>query len=449
MKTAKIKVDEGTLRSVWHQFAQMDDYVKEPRVIVEGEGAIVRDIDGKEYIDGQSGMYVTAVGHGREEIADAVAEQMKTLEYFGLFEYTTLPAVELAQKLSAISPGRLSTVCYGVCGSEAVEIAVKISRQYQTLRGFKKRYKVVARRYAYHGVTMGALSALGIPALREAFEPLVPGFRHITHPNCYRCELGLEYPECGVACARELENLLRFEVPETVAAFIGEPVSVAHAVMIPPKEYWPMIRDICSEHGVVLIADEVITGFGRTGRLFGCEHWGLEPDMLLFAKGVTSGYMPLAGALLIPEIPDAFRGGMKEAFMHGGTYSGHPAGCVAALTNIDILEREKLVERSARLGDYLLRRAEELYRHPIVGHVCGLGLLVGLELVVDRDKKTPVPVEVSRFVRRRTWELGLIYRYRNTGINLAPPLTVTEAQLERALEILDQVLTETEREYLS
>ncbi len=374
---------------------------------------------------------------------------MKTLEYFGLFEYTTLPAVELAQRLAAMSPGRLSTVCYAVIGSEAVEAALKIARQYQTLRGFRKRYKVIARRFAYHGVTMGALSALGIPALREAFEPLVPGFRHIPHPNCYRCELGLEYPECGVACARELEKVLRFEGPETVAAFIGEPVSVAHAVMVPPREYWPIIQEICSRHGVLLIADEVITAFGRTGRLFGCEHWGLEPDMLPFAKGVTSGYVPLAGVLCAPEIPEAFRGTMKEALMHGTTYSGHPAACVAALVNLDILEREGLVERSARLGEHLLRRAEELYRHRIVGHVCGLGLLLGIELVADREKKTPVPVEVSRLVRRRTWELGLIYRYRNTGINLAPPLTITEGQLERALEIVDQALTEAERRYLS
>lgn len=439
---------EDALKYVWHQYTQVKEYAKcGPRMIVKGDGVRVWDVDGKEYLDFQAGMYTTCVGHGRAELAAVAAEQMQKLEYFPLFGYSNVPATLLAKKLAEITPGDLTVTCYGVSGSEAVEIALKIARQYQTQRGFTKRYKVIARRRSYHGVTFGALSANGIVGLRTPYEPLVPGFRHIPQPDCYRCEFGKTYPGCDIECAKALEQQILFEGPETVAAFIAEPVAVADCTVVPVREYWPKIREICTKYGVLMIVDEVICAFGRTGKMFASEHWSVSPDIMTFAKQVTSGYLPLGGAVVTPDVARAFEGDYSRAFQHGGTYSGHPTSCAVALKNIEIIEREGLVKNAEEVGKYCLEKLQALRDFPVVGNVTGLGLLLGIELVKDRDTKEWLPKAAGDFFWQRCYELGLITRYRAKGPALSPPLVVTKEQVDRAVEILYRVAGETNERF--
>jgi adenosylmethionine-8-amino-7-oxononanoate aminotransferase len=443
----KALVDKA-MEVVWHDFTQMSDYRKEgARIIVKGEGSLVWDINGHELIDAQGGMWTTQVGHGRKEIAEAVARQTTQLEYYSLFSFSNVPAIKLAEKLCSLAPGKLGVARLVSSGSEAIENAFKISRQYQSLMGFTKRYKVIARRRTYHGGTMGALSASGITQFRAAFEPLVPGFRHIPQPDCYRCELGLTYPHCGIGCARALEQQLLFENPETVAAFIAEPVSTGDGVIVPPPEYYPMCREICSKYGVLFIADEVLTGFGRTGKLFACEHWGVEPDLMTFAKGVTSGYLPLGGVMLRTDISDQFLGGLDESYKSGQTYSGHPVCSVAALVNIEIMERENLIERGKEIGEYLGGRLQELRKHPIVGNISGLGMLHGVHFVEDRTTRERLRSEISRFIWLKAWEKGVVYRYISHGVGLAPPLILTKEQADQIVDVLHESILEAEKHF--
>jgi len=449
-RTSKKKqLFNDALRYVWHQYTQMKKYSdRGSRMIVKGEENLVEDINGKQYIDAEAGMYTTLIGHGREEIAEAVSAQMKRLEYHSLFEYSHPLATELAKKLAQITPGNLRVSCFGCTGSEAVEIAIKISRQFQSLKGFGRRYKVIARRRSYHGITLGALSATGLTKLREAFEPLVPGFRHIPHPDCYCCEFGKNYPNCNLDCARALERQILFEGPETVAAFIGEPVSVADGCIVPVKEYWPMIREICDKYGVVLIADEVLVGFGRTGKWFASEHWDLNPDIMTVAKAITSGYLPLSAAIISEDIAKPFWETEGHTFQHGGTYSGHPTCCACALANIKIIEQEGLVERAAEVGKYLGEKLKELTEHAMVGHVSGIGLIHGIQLVKDKKTKEVLDKKIVDFIREEAYEQGLTYRYRTNGLNIAPPATLTYEQADKIVEILDLCLTKAGRKFL-
>ncbi|MFO8059216.1 MAG: aspartate aminotransferase family protein [Bacillota bacterium] len=423
---------------MWAPFTQMGDLGGvEPLIIVEGEGSRVTDVEGREYIDGHGALWLANAGFGRREIIEAASEQLHQLSYFPSFAgMANSVAVELAERLATLTEREgMRRVFFSSGGSEAVETALKMVRQYWRLRGSGRKYKIISRRMAYHGVTMGALSATGITANRRLFEPLVPGFRHLEPPHCYRCPYGLEYPGCDLNCARELERTIEFEGADTVAAFIGEPVMGAGGVIVPPDGYWQEIERICRKYDVLIIADEVITGFGRTGEMFGVRNWDVKPDIMVTAKGLTSGYLPLGATLAREDIFKVCLGkyGEGREFRHGTTYSGHPAACAAGLANIDIIEDEGLVERARSNGQYLLERLEELRSLDVVGDVNGLGLLARVELAGDATGKGQ---QVSREVMKR----GVILRALGDVISFSPPLVIDRAEIDTVVDCLAEVL---------
>jgi adenosylmethionine-8-amino-7-oxononanoate aminotransferase len=416
-----------------------------PKILVEGQGIYVKDLEGRQFIDGLAGLWNVNIGHGRTEIGEAVREQIGKLAFApSFFGFSNLPSIALARKLVDLTPPHLTRVFYTSGGSETNESALKIARYYFKLNSQPDRFKIISRHQAYHGVSMGALSATGIARHRDMAAPLVPGFSFIPAPYCYRCELGLTYPACELACARALEQKLQEEGPDTVAAFIGEPVMGAGGAIVPPPEYWPTIEAICRKYGVLLILDEVITGFGRTGKRFALEHWQLRPDMLSLAKGISSGYVPLGASIISEEI---YRDLVDKAppgspFPHGFTYNGHPVACIAALKNLDILEQEHLVDHAAEVGDYFQHRLRTFQAHPLVGDVRGIGLIAGVELV--RDKTTKERFEpigtAGALVTKLAFERGLICRAILDTIAFAPPLCITNGQVDEVVEIFAAAL---------
>ena len=420
------------------------------RILVAGRGCMVTDAQGRAYLDALSGQWLVNVGHGRAEIAEAMAEQAKTLAYGNASRAATLPAIQLAAVLARLTPGDLSTVFFSSGGSESVETALKIARQYHALRGEPERYKVIARRGSYHGATYGAMSFSGSRSgVDPYFGPLLPGALSASAPYCYRCDYRKTYPECDVYCADAIDDLIRYESPNTVAAVIAEPISAACGIVVPPAEYLPRLRDICDRHGVLLILDEVITGFGRTGKMFASEHWEVTPDIMTLAKGLSSGYAPIAATICRQPIADVFGGADGKAIGHLLTFGGQPVACAAALANLDILQRENLVGNAETQGAYLLAQLHELAsRHPTVGDVRGLGLLCALELVTDRRTRQPFPpegAEISHLLNKLA-ELGLLTRADN-NLYLAPPLCIERREIDQLLGIVDDALSDFEETY--
>jgi adenosylmethionine-8-amino-7-oxononanoate aminotransferase len=434
----------------WPNFGSRQDMQEVPlRILVSGDGAIVRDEQGREYIDCFAAIQTTMVGHGRREIADAVYAQMQRLAFYpAVLTYFTEPILELAAKLGELVPGGLSRFYFCNDGSEAVEAALKIARRTQQERGFGGRYKMISRRLAYHGVTMGALSVNGLPGIRRGFDPGVPGVSFAPPPYCYRCEMGLDCASCGLECYRAIERIVEFEGPDTVAAIILEPVmGAATGFAAPPAGYLAKLRELCDRTGILLIFDEVSAGFGRTGKWFSCENYGVYPDIMTMAKGLTSGYLPLGAVAVRPEIGDLFYGPKASAdFVHGHSMGGHTASCAAALAAIAIMQNEGLVERAAAMGRYMLAALKPLERHPIVGEVRGTGMGFGIEIVKDKATKENLPANlgVTRRIRLRAWDLGLICRNETDLVVLCPPLVLTEEQADRTAAILDQCLSEVE-----
>jgi len=419
------------------------------KIFTQAEGTRITDIDGNSYFDLMAGLWLVNVGHGRKEIADAVYEQMQKLCYVNTWSYATLPAIKLASKLADLAPGSLGKVFFVNSGSEAVDAASRMAKQYQFLSGFGKRYKIIARRNSYHGSTSGAQAITGSGWFRRKyFEPMVPGVRHVPHPYCYRCQYELSYPNCDLLCAKAVEHEIQFEDPETVAAVIGETIAGAPGVIPPPPDYWPKVRSICDKHGVLLIMDEVICGFGRTGKWFACEHYGVVPDIMTLAKGLSSGYLPIAAAIAKTEVADKFKGGVAETFQHGITWGAHPVSCTAALANLAIMEREKLIARAAKIGKHLLNSLETLRSHPTVGDVRGRGLIAAVELVKDKKTKQSFERDDPFNVRlsERLIELGLLTRVRNI-ITISPPLIVTRKEIDEVVGAIDQALGDTEKEF--
>ncbi len=437
---------EGYKRYLWAPFTQMGDIDEEvePLVIVSGEGARVTDSQGKEYIDGHAALWLANVGFGRQEIVEAAYEQLKRLSYFPSFAgMSNDVAVTLAERMvDMMEPEGMSRVFFSSGGSEAVETALKMARQYWRLKGEGRKFKFISRKKSYHGVTMGALGATGLVGNRRLFEPMVPGFRHIEAPHCYHCPYGLERDTCNLVCANELERTIEFEGPDTVAAFIGEPVMGAGGVIVPPDGYWQEIERICRKYDVLLIADEVITGFGRTGEMFGCRHWGVKPDIMVLAKALTSGYLPLGATLTGEEIFKVCLGkhGEGKEFRHGNTYSGHPAACAAAMVNIDIVEREGLVAQSRDNGEYLLERLRELEALPMVGNVDGLGLMARVELVQEDGNPFPPADMVGLGVARQLMRKGIILRALGDVISFSPPLVIDRDEIDAMVDPLGEIL---------
>jgi putrescine aminotransferase len=426
------------------------------RVVVAGDGVWITDDRGRRLIDGFAGLWCVAVGHGRAEIIAAVRDQMETLEYFTTFHGQSHPkAIELAERLVGMFPPEygMGHVMFSSGGSEANETNFKLVRMYWALRGEDRRKTIVARHHGYHGLTIATMTATGIMPMHWNFGPEAPGFRHIAAPYCFRCELDLVYPECGVACARSLEQAIDEEGPETIAAFIVEPVIGAGGIIPPPDEYLPMVREICDRHGILLIADEVVTGFGRTGTMFGMQNWDVRPDVVTLAKGLTSGYLPLGASVVSEEVWGTITERMPEQmpFSHGFTYSGHPTCCAAALANLDIIEREHLPANAAAVGDHLMTRLKELERFDSVGEVRGKGLMIGIDFVADKSTRRgfSMPHSACSLVEHEAWERGLYARAMGTEVvGIAPPLTIDTDIADRIVEILADSIEAMERELM-
>ena len=419
-------------------------------VFERGEGCFLYDARGNEWIDGIAGLWVVNAGHGRREIGEAMAEQAGKLAYVSSASYTTVPAVQLAETLAAITPGDLQRAFFSSGGSEAIETALKIAKQVQVLRGFPKRYKVIARRGSYHGATFGAMSLTtgNRPQMERFFGPMMQGVYHVPSPNRYRNDFELEGAAGDIMCAKWVEQEIIFQGPETVAAVVGEPISSSNGVHIPSPKYWQMLREICDRHGVLLIMDEVINGFGRTGKMFATEHFGVTPDIMTMAKGLSSGYAPIAATMVRPNVYEVFQQG-ENALNHLLTFGGQAVAAVAALKNIEIFEREGLVARSAEMGAYLLDGLKMLVdKHPTVGDARGLGLLCAIELVKNKETKekwgmgSPFTKRVNELVNERR----LLARVWDV-VHVAPALVVDRPTIDRIVAILDDSLTIAEKEH--
>lgn len=419
-------------------------------ILVKGEGIYLYDETGNRYIDGTAGAGNVTLGHGRHAIVEAMAAQGRELAYCFSTFFTNLPALEYARRLAELAPGNLNHAYFVSGGSEGVETAIKLARLYHVQRGQAQKHQIIGRWRGYHGATLAALAATGMPGLRAPFEPYLPAFPHIASCYPYRCVFADCEDRCNLTCARQLEETIREVGADNIAAFIAEPVVMAGvAAGVPPPDYYPLIRQICDEYDVLFIADEIITGFGRTGKLFAIEHWDVVPDMIVFGKGASSGYAPLGGVLLSEQMrQDLTRSG--QALPHVFTYVNNPVSMRAGLAVLELLEEESIVEHAAQVGAYLQEKAQGLTRHACVGQVRGKGLMLGIELVQDRRSRKPFPPEwgVSRRVPQLTLERGLAISGASGGadwvegddLRFYPPLVITQEQLDESLAIMDECL---------
>jgi adenosylmethionine-8-amino-7-oxononanoate aminotransferase len=414
--------------------------------IVRGRGIHVWDADGKRYIDGLSGLWNVAVGHGRVEIARAIAAQARTLAYAPtLLGFSTEPAVRLAARIAKLLPAGLDRVVFTSGGSESNESVIRYVRAYNRLRGKPDKIGIVALTNAYHGTTTGAASLTGLASFHRLFEPMMSEAHRMARAYCYRCELGKTHPECALACADDLERVIAREGADRIAAVIVEPIQGVGGVIVPPPGWLERLRALCDRHDLLLVVDEVITGFGRTGKWFGFQHWTVVPDMLVFAKAVTSGYQPLGGVVLHERVYRPFvEAGPDFALHHGFTYAGHPVACAAALANLDIIERERLVDGVRRNAPHFRRALESLATSPVVGDVRAIGLMGAVELVANRTTRAPFPAEsrVPWRIREAALRRGLICRAGAEGVMLCPPLVTTPADIDEIVRILGAAIAE-------
>ncbi len=433
---------------VWHPLFQHQQLEETDLIVFKsGNGTTLVDADGNKYLDAYSALWNVNVGYGRQEIVEAVYAQMQELPYYP-HSQINVPATVLAEKLADCLPGDLNHTFFCNSGSEANETAIKIARQYgrQTYPG-ENRYKIISRYRGYHGFTYGAMSATGQARRRKAFEPLTPGFHHAHPPYCYRCPLGLEPSSCQVACVDEFERIIQAEGPETVIAVIAEPIIGGGGVIVPPDDYFPRLRKICVDYGLLLILDEVITGFGRTGKLFACEHWDVQPDIITLAKGLTSGYLPLGACVTSTDVFNTFLGEPDEnrEFSQVCTYGGHPAACAAGVANLKILQSERLWENAEKVGGYLLERLTTLKSLPIVGDVRGKGLMLAVELI--QTDGTNLETDKTNRIVGQLREKGVIVGKIGHAVDepeniifIAPPLILTEAEADKIVNTLREVL---------
>ncbi|MBL7079068.1 aspartate aminotransferase family protein [Candidatus Bathyarchaeota archaeon] len=423
--------------------------------ITRGEGVYVWDEEGNRYIDGSAGPVCVNIGHGVKEVADAVARQMAEISYAHSSHFTTGTVLEFAERLAKFAPPSLNRVYVCSGGSEATEASAKLARQYHLERGEPSRYKVIARWQSYHGNTLGALSMSGNIARRRRYVPLLLDFPHIPPAYCYRCPYGKTRDACDLECARALDWEVKANGKSEVSAFIAEPFVGATLGSLPaPDGYFQMIREICDDHGILFIADEVMTGVGRTGKNWGIDHWGVEPDIITAAKGLSGGYMPLGACIVSDGVAEAFKG----PFAHGHTYGSHPVSCAVGAAVLEYTVKHKLVERSAKLGEHLHKRLGILHDHPTVGDIRGKGLFAGIEFVKDKTTKEPFPADVafySRVVERCFQKRLLVYPgvatvdgYVGDHIQVAPPLVVTREQIDEIVSLLDEAIGEAEGEVL-
>jgi len=412
-------------------------------VMTSGSGCRLTDAEGRSYLDATGGLWLAQVGHGREEIARVAYEQMRTLEYFTSFwEFSNDRAVELASRLVSLAPDGLDHVYFTSGGSEGNEAAIKMARYYHHRRGESDRTWILARRKAYHGVGYGGGSATGFPLYHDGFAPMMPHVSHLTPPWPYRTELyGGEDPTDFLV--RELEERIREIGPENIAAMIGEPIMGVGGMLVPPDDYWPRVREVLDRHGILLVFDEVVTAYGRVGEWFAAQHFGVTPDIVVTAKGITSGYTPLGAVLTGGHVAEQLL--RDPGFPMGYTYNGHPVAAAVALANLDIIERENLLARAVRTGAALHRElADRLGDLPVVGEVRSTGMMLAVELVADRDTRRPLPVRPERMphdVIRR--EHGVLVRDSEHSLVLSPPLVLTEDEAAEIAAAMRSVLERT------
>lgn len=439
------QLQEKDRRYVWHAMKGFDPAANR-MVVAEANGAWITDTDGKRYLDGMSGQWCVNAGYGREELVEAASEQMRTMPYYPLVQ-THVPAIELGEKLNEWLDDEY-VVFYTNSGSEANETAFKIARQYHHQNGEAGRYKFVSRYRAYHGTTFASLAATGHAERKYRYEPLTPGFLHVAPPDRYRCAYCSDRPACNLQCAAEIERVINWEMPETVAAVIMEPIITGGGTILPPEGYVEEAAKICERTGALLIIDEVISGFGRTGKKFGYQHYGIKPDIISMAKGITSGYLPLAATAVRRELFEMFAETEEyDRLRHISTFGGNPAACALAIRNMQILESEGLIERSAQMGEKLGEELSQLEDNPRVGQVRGKGLLFGVELVEDEESKRPARKQVATEVVSGCKERGLIVGSNfdtapgfNNVITICPPLNVAEEDLTFISNTLKEVI---------
>ncbi|WP_212087398.1 aspartate aminotransferase family protein [Bacillus nitratireducens] len=413
-------------------------------IITKAEGAWVTDIDGNRYLDGMSGLWCVNVGYGRKELARAAFEQLEEMPYFPLTQ-SHVPAIKLAEKLNEWLDDEY-VIFFSNSGSEANETAFKIARQYHQQKGDHGRYKFISRYRAYHGNSMGALAATGQAQRKYKYEPLGQGFLHVAPPDTYRNPEDVH----TLVSAEEIDRVMTWELSQTVAGMIMEPIITGGGILMPPDGYMEKVKEICEKHGALLICDEVICGFGRTGKPFGFMNYGVKPDIITMAKGITSAYLPLSATAVRREVYEAFVGSDDyDRFRHVNTFGGNPAACALALKNLEIMENEKLIERSKELGERLLYELEDVKEHPNVGDVRGKGLLLGIELVEDKQTKEPASIEKMNKVINACKEKGLIIGKNgdtvagyNNILQLAPPLSITEEDFTFIVKTMKECLAQ-------
>lgn len=452
----KMTLDElktANAQYLWHPMAHPQAMIDTPPdIITRGEGSWIWDADGNKLLDGVGGLWSVNLGFGRTEIRDAIVAQLDELAFYNTFRGTTHPrAIELSARIvRMMEADGVASVFFSSGGSDAVEGALKLARQYWKIKGQADRTKFISLKQGYHGVHFGGMSVNGNTGFRRPYEPLLPGCFHIDTPWVYRNPYTDDPIKLGEICAQLLEREILFQGPDTVAAFIAEPVQGAGGVIVPPPNYWPLVREICDKYGVLLIADEVVTGFGRAGQLFGTRLWNVKADIWCLAKGISSGYVPLGATAISKKVSDVFRSGDASgaAISHGYTYSGHPVAAAAALATLDLIEREGVVANAAQQGQYLMERLTALGRKSrLIGDVRGVGLMAGLELVADKTTKAPFgrgAKEVT-MVAREAYARGAMVRTSGPNIILSPALTISRNEVDFLCDALEGAFMAVER----
>jgi putrescine---pyruvate transaminase len=446
--TAELKSDNA--KFLWHPMAHPKAMqANKPDIIHRGEGCWIWDVDGHKMLDGVAGLWSSNLGHSNRQVRDAIVAQLDELPFFNTFRGTTHPrAIELSRELVKImAPDGVEAVMFSNGGSDAVEGALKIARQYWKLKGQSDRIKFISLRQGYHGVHFGGASVNGNTNFRRAYEPMLPGCFHIDTPWLYRNPFSQDPEELATICAKMLEREIVFQGPDTVAAFIAEPIQGAGGVIVPPASYWPMIRQICDKYGVLLIADEVVTGFGRTGHMFGTRLWGVNADMWCLAKGISSGYVPLGATAMSAKVVEVFQEDVSGAgqISHGYTYSAHPVAAAAAIATLKILQAEKIPDHVAIVGERMQTRLRKLEpKHSFVGDVRGHGLMLCVEMVQDKATKTTLAKtnNLASRVAKACYQRGLMVRISGPNLILSPPLIMTDAEVDYLCDVMEAAFAE-------
>jgi len=433
-------------------FRQMAEFCQDPLVMRTAEGIRYQDVDGRTWIDGISGVFVVNTGHGNRYVLEAIKAALdNNLTFSAPLHSTNVYAMELVKLLLGLLPQGLDVLKFCSEGSVATEMAMKMARQYHQQTGNPRKHKVVSRYLSFHGVTAAAQAASGLYHRKAPFEPGPPGHIHVAPHYCYRCPYGQAYPSCDVFCARFVEQVILWEGPETVSCFIADPVMFNAGVLAPPKEYFPIIRQICDKYDVLLIYDEIITGFGRTGRMFAADTYQTVPDILVMGKGITGGYAPLAGMAVRDRVAAAFWGELGKEFADGHTYGGNPIACAAAHANISYLIENDVIEHGREMGHHLMERMKGLYKYRTVGDVRGQNLLVGVEIVRDKESRELFPdhVKPAKIVERLAREKGLILRANPEWFCVAPPLIIGKDDVDLIVDVVDRCIGEMEGELVA